>query len=256
MLSDLSPLDEGNSVMRKITSSFLAAMFLVWAASVFAAPLEFHADFGGDGRYNTTWPLKAGESVNVDIYISNVPSPGLISMGFKLVYDPENLEIVLSGTGVDLVNWWPGPDLETGTPGEMEMAGFSLLEHKGDHIRLGTVTLRCKVEGESELMLFRRERGDWFVLFSEEGDATSVLDDDIDIGGVHLATILPPHPGDITGDGVVDLADLILVLQILAQNSELPVYANADVNDDGRIGLSEAIYILQKLSELRVAGGD
>ena len=61
---------------------------------------------------------------------------------------------------------------------------------------------------------------------------------------------------DLNRDGYVDTKDAILALQILSNMSPSairPDYAisHADVNGDARVGLQEAIYILQKASGLR-----
>jgi hypothetical protein len=65
--------------------------------------------------------------------------------------------------------------------------------------------------------------------------------------------IIPGTMGDLNGNGPADLADAILVLKILCgfDIGGGPVSLNADVNGDGRIGLAEVIYILQKTAELR-----
>lgn len=58
--------------------------------------------------------------------------------------------------------------------------------------------------------------------------------------------------GDLDGSGTVNLGDLLLVLQLLegvVHESEITI--EADVNRDGKIGMEEAIYILQRASELR-----
>lgn len=54
-------------------------------------------------------------------------------------------------------------------------------------------------------------------------------------------------PGDLYPDGKWDLDDLILGLQTAA-GMDVSVSFQADVDGDGRIGLEEAIYILQKIS--------
>jgi len=74
------------------------------------------------------------------------------------------------------------------------------------------------------------------------------------IKGIILAedTIItdPPEPdpenliGDLNGDNMVTLSDAILALQVSCGMS-FSVKAEADVNNDGKIGMSEAIYILQ-----------
>lgn len=53
--------------------------------------------------------------------------------------------------------------------------------------------------------------------------------------------------GDINGDGVADLKDMILALQIVIGESAVEIFLTADVDGDGRIGLAEAIKILGKL---------
>jgi hypothetical protein len=56
--------------------------------------------------------------------------------------------------------------------------------------------------------------------------------------------------GDLNEDGVVNLADVLLALQITAgmpQSADLL----ADLDADGRIALAEAIYILQMVAGIR-----
>ncbi len=59
-------------------------------------------------------------------------------------------------------------------------------------------------------------------------------------------------PGDLNGDSYVDLADMILTLRVL---SGIPVNEtasfSADISGDCRIGMEEAVYILQKTAGLR-----
>ena len=64
----------------------------------------------------------------------------------------------------------------------------------------------------------------------------------------------PPKPGDINDSGSVDLADVILALQVCAKISPPPavtIKVEREVNGDGKIGLEEAIYALQVVSGIR-----
>ena len=63
--------------------------------------------------------------------------------------------------------------------------------------------------------------------------------------------MVPVEEGDINGDQTVDLADGILAMQAATNGlvSEI-IRKGADVNGDGKIGLAEVIYILQKISGL------
>jgi hypothetical protein len=74
--------------------------------------------------------------------------------------------------------------------------------------------------------------------------------------GIDLSKIVPVAPGDLDGNGLADLADAILCLKALSSmNAEglRPDFpsSGADVDSDGRIGLPEAVYILQKMAGLR-----
>ncbi len=62
----------------------------------------------------------------------------------------------------------------------------------------------------------------------------------------------PSMPGDVNGDGAVDLEDAIIVLHILSGISvNVQIHLEADVNGDKRIGIEELAYILQKTAALR-----
>ncbi len=57
-------------------------------------------------------------------------------------------------------------------------------------------------------------------------------------------------PGDVNGDGEVDLKDAVLCLKVLAGISDTAeVRLATDVNDDGRIGFEELFFVLEKLAE-------
>ena len=64
-------------------------------------------------------------------------------------------------------------------------------------------------------------------------------------GGVWARKIL--DAGDITGDGVTDLGDVIVTMKLVSGISTEGVSLNGDVNQDGKIGIQEAIFILQTL---------
>ena len=62
-------------------------------------------------------------------------------------------------------------------------------------------------------------------------------------------------PGDVNGDKTVDLIDAVISLQELAGMVTSEVLADyptsgADVNGDGKLGLTEAIYVMRTAAEL------
>jgi hypothetical protein len=67
-------------------------------------------------------------------------------------------------------------------------------------------------------------------------------------------TALSAVAGDVNGSGGdPDLADAVLTLQILFSINigNQTIFKDADVNGDGKIGIFELIYILQKVAGLR-----
>lgn len=57
--------------------------------------------------------------------------------------------------------------------------------------------------------------------------------------------------GDINLNGVVNLADAILVLQVMSRALPAGIDGSVDVNNDGKLGLADVIYILQEIAGLR-----
>lgn len=72
------------------------------------------------------------------------------------------------------------------------------------------------------------------------------------IKGLGLLNLLPPvGPADIDGSGSIDLKDMILVLQILAKvTPDRPFYLDSDINENDRLGMEEAVYVLQYVAEM------
>jgi hypothetical protein len=81
-----------------------------------------------------------------------------------------------------------------------------------------------------------------------EPESRNVTVKNRDLAGADFA-LRPVDKGDLNYDGVIDLRDLILTLQVMSelQPSE-PIYKDADVNGNRTIGLEEAIFILQEVS--------
>ena len=65
-------------------------------------------------------------------------------------------------------------------------------------------------------------------------------------------SVITNEQGNINGDSSVDLKDAILALQVLVQmQPTCEVCRGADVNGDGKIGMEEVIYVVQKISGMR-----
>jgi parallel beta-helix repeat protein len=66
------------------------------------------------------------------------------------------------------------------------------------------------------------------------------------------SNMAPIVPGDVNHDDIVNLDDAILILKVLTGiPPSQPVFSDADINHDGRLGIEEVMYILQKVAKVR-----
>ena len=87
-----------------------------------------------------------------------------------------------------------------------------------------------------------------------DGDGTSDGQEDLNHNGRLDSGETDPCGnliGDIDSNGTIDLQDAIRALQILAGLKPADINQYSDINEDDKIGIQEAIYILQTISELR-----
>ncbi len=63
--------------------------------------------------------------------------------------------------------------------------------------------------------------------------------------------IIQSDAGDIDRSGVTDLGDAVIALKVVVGMNPSSAYADADINGDGKIGLEEAVFILQKLAGIK-----
>lgn len=64
-------------------------------------------------------------------------------------------------------------------------------------------------------------------------------------------TIKQGEDGDLNNDHNVTIADAIVALKIVCGVNPGPFSLGADINGDGKIGLEEVVFIIQKVSDLR-----
>jgi len=64
------------------------------------------------------------------------------------------------------------------------------------------------------------------------------------------ANVFGAVAGDVDGSGTTDIKDAVVALQIGA-GFKPPVNRDADVNGDGKIGLEEAVFVLQAIAKLQ-----
>jgi len=79
------------------------------------------------------------------------------------------------------------------------------------------------------------------------GDCTVTMNTEKNVAAIFALILI----GDLDLNGIVELRDALIALQVYTGSTVLTIHKESDVNSDGKIGLQEVIYILQKVSGLR-----
>ena len=83
-------------------------------------------------------------------------------------------------------------------------------------------------------------------------DTYTNLDEYLAGSDPNSAASTPAGAGDINGDGLVDLADAVVALQVATGVTPAAgVHVEAELTGDGKIGIEEVIYLLQDAAGLR-----
>jgi hypothetical protein len=179
-------------------------------------------------------------------------APAALIMNNILAYNYRGIQNASSTSTVELsFNNVYGNDADYYGPGLIRDTDISedplFVDHEnGDcHIRAGSL---CIDQGTNAVAtpLSTDFEGTARVL-DGDGDGTAT----VDIGAIEYEPGTYCTLGDINCNGVVELTDAILTLQVLSGLSPDPVYSGGEVDGDGKIGCGEAVYILQHLAELR-----
>jgi len=133
---------------------------LVRANSV--SVLNFGLDIDNDpSTFENNIILSVGDSITVDLYVTNMEDPGLQSFGFDLVYDAALLGVTNASIGPD---WNFGvAKLDYSTDGLVEMAkayfNFTPPPYGlSGNVLLGSITFRCEALGLSMLTIYDEHR--------------------------------------------------------------------------------------------------
>jgi hypothetical protein len=202
--------------MKRFLVLVLALVMVLGFAGFASASPYIWFDANGDMVPDTEWIMEPCDVVWLEVYISGVPTPGLISMGLIASYDPDQLEVT-TGTGIYRDNWWFGP-LNL-SPGVVDMVGGRLYPGlSGDDIHLGTIELHCIEPGVSSITLTDHDAPyDDFVLADGR-----VLDNEILYGSIEITNV--PIPGTLLllGSGLLGIIGLgrrrIIERQATAKN--------------------------------------
>jgi len=124
--------------------------------------LNFGLDIDNDpSTFENNIILSVGDSITVDLYVTNMEDPGLQSFGFDLVYDAALLGVTNANIGPD---WNFGvAKLDYSTDGLVEMAkayfNFDPPPYGlSGNVLLGSITFRCEALGLSMLTIYDEHR--------------------------------------------------------------------------------------------------
>lgn len=118
-------------------------------------------------------------------------------------------------------------------------AGISCGSDCTENLNAGTsVTLTATAENDSNF-------NGW------TGDCTGTADCTVKMDGAKDITADFILKGDVNDDDLVDLTDAALALRIMSAGMPANVNIRSDMNADGKIGLQEAVYVLQRAAGAR-----
>ena len=201
----------------------------------------------GDRRVSST-TVAGSFSVNVSLAVDVVAKEG-ISLDFGTVETYKlRYELRTWGGGVDeteIFYQWVVPYLgvvkSEGSPGIETLTSFAVA---GGVITQNTDADEDNLRDFEELA---RYRTNWQNP-DTDGDTCQ---DGVEVAGGRNPNVVDPQ-GDLNKDCAVDLRDAILGLQLLAgMEGSTSVFLESDVNGDGKLGLPEVLYALQKVAGLR-----
>jgi len=151
---------------------------------------------------------------------------GTITIGERGTITPHNLDVTSEDSDNDqMADWW-------------EALHFGSLDRTG--------TLDWDVDGLTD----KNEYAAGTNPKENDTDFDGCFDGNEILGGRDPLAIDPQ--GDVNGDCTIGLDDEIIIHQIISGiDPSSDIFDEADVDDDGKIGNVEAIYVLQKILDLR-----
>ena len=201
-------------------------LFTEWA-SITSKPM-FLSEFGADSYFLTSWyPVVGYEDETAQQNYMNSQWQDIVPELSAL----DSMRACLGGAVFEWVDeWWKVLAQDGGSPAMQDNGGFDTYWNSN-----------AQPDGFANeeyfgIVKIDRTPKEAYTLLQQAFQATNLL-------------------GDLNGDNVIDLADAVIALQVLA-NVQPPdlrpdyVESGSDVNGDGKIGLAEAVYALRMTAGL------
>ena len=197
-----------------------------------ASSLSDQIKVGGNFAIAGLEPEIANQSPNMSIQANT-------TQGFyATLSDLEGIESVWAV--VQSPDYIPPTDVADLNAPQVNLPTFTLTDPEGDK----------KFEGSYNSFTYN---GNYLITFyakNSSGSVTLSMPTVVTVSGGQNLTM---RWGDVNSDGVVNLSDAILSLQVMSGMTPAGqnILMSADINGDGKIGLPEVIYILQKVAGVR-----
>lgn len=215
---------------KKLLSVFLALLMML---TVFPASMIANA---ANATTVTVESVNAGPGSNVEVNINVKNNPGILAANFTVTYD-KGLTLIDSKSGDAFSALSMTKPENYNSPCKF---GWDALEIADEDIKDGTIlTLTFSVDkgvsANSKLNVkLSYQNGN--IIDSDLNDIPVTINN----GSV---TIIDYIPGDINGDGTIDLKDVTLVRRLVTGYSVTANKLAADVNGDGEITMKDVVLI-------------
>jgi len=199
-------------------------LVMAWAVipSLVSADMLFSLRDSLGNPVGAVYPLRQGESVSLTLFVSNIPEPGTLSMGYSLSYDKQVLALDTTDPAVNYVdaNYWPVRQTNDIVPGRIDVFGsrytsvppFIMPALYGGPYPIGTFTfVKTAPRGRAVFIVERRWQMDEDSGVLRQADDFVLADDSlVVIDGLDPPVVVGAFtdPGDAEGDGDIDGLDL------------------------------------------------
>ena len=207
--------------------------------------------------------------VGASISVGSFSAQSIVGGYYIIGVEPDTHSVSISKSGYDIISY--SDSFATGgfitrnfelTPSTSKVASLTFSpEHEGSYSFVQHVEIGCATPGtDIHYTTDGNEPGQGDPIYSSPiivSTTTTIKAMAVKAGLIDSDTATKDYTvnvveGDVSGDSWVDLADVILVLQVISGAApSSAVLTDADVNNDDKIGLEEVIYILQDISDLR-----
>lgn len=187
--------------------------------------------------------VKAFKGELVDVTVSVKDNPGIIAASLSISYDNSKLSLikVTNGTIFGANSFLAGNDLKAVPYTVLWEDALATTDYTEDGVMV-TFTFEILEEAETG-------KTPVTLTYSQGSTFNSKLNDVAFATADGIVDIFEHIPGDATGNGEIDLKDVVAIQRFLAGGFDVEIDPkSADVNGDGELNLKDAVIIKRYLA--------